>query len=83
MPPFDLARLNALGSQFVTRPSLAHYVATRDELEERATSVLERIASGELDIRIGARFARSEAAEAHRALEGRQTIGKLLLLTGA
>jgi NADPH2:quinone reductase len=80
VPPFDLGRLNALGSLFVTRPSLAHYTATRAELEERAGAVLGAVAEGALRVRIGARFPLAEAAAAHRALEGRATTGKVLLL---
>ncbi len=80
VPPFDLQRLNASGSLFVTRPSLAHYTATRDELEWRAGDVLGDIANGELDIRVGARFALADAAAAHEALEGRRTTGKVLLI---
>ena len=81
VPPFDLARLNGMGSLFVTRPSLAHYTATREELEERAGAVLAAVASGALDVRIGAEFPLAEAAAAHRALEGRATTGKVLLRT--
>jgi len=80
VPPFDLGRLNALGSLFVTRPSLAHYTASPRELELRAGAVLGAAAAGRLHVRIGARFALSEAAEAHRALEGRRTTGKVLLV---
>lgn len=80
VPPFDLQRLNAGGSLFVTRPSLAHYVATRAELEERAGAVLGAAARGELEVRIAQRFPLAEAAEAHRALEGRAASGKLLLI---
>jgi len=80
VPAFDLQRLNAGGSLFVTRPSLAHYVATRAELEERSAAVLGAVARGELHVRIGARFPLAQAAEAHRALEGRGTSGKLLLV---
>jgi NADPH2:quinone reductase len=79
VPPFDLQRLNQHGSLFVTRPSLAHYTASREELESRASDVFESIASGALDIRIGATFAFEAAADAHRALEGRKTTGKVLL----
>jgi NADPH2:quinone reductase len=82
VPPFDLQRLNAGGSLFVTRPSLAHYTATREELEMRASGVLDAVAGGRLDVRIGARFALAEAADAHRALEGRRTTGKVILLPG-
>ncbi len=80
VPPFDLGRLNALGSLFATRPSLAHYTASPRELELRAGAVLGAAAAGRLHVRIGARFALSEAAEAHRALEGRRTTGKVLLV---
>jgi NADPH2:quinone reductase len=79
VPPFDLQRLNAGGSLVVTRPSLAHFVATRDELLMRADAVLGAIARGALDVRIGARFPLERAADAHRALEGRATTGKVLL----
>ena len=80
VPPFDLQRLNAGGSLFVTRPSLAHYTATRSELEERAARCSAPLRSGELDVRIGGRFPLERAADAHRALEGRGTTGKLLLV---
>ena len=80
VPPFDLGRLNGLGSLFVTRPSLAHYTADRAELELRAGAVLGAVADGSLSVRIGARYPLAEAEEAHRALEGRRTTGKVLLI---
>jgi NADPH2:quinone reductase len=80
VPPFDLQVLNSKGGLFVTRPSLAHYTATREELLQRANDVLEWAATGKLKVRIGARFPLSEAAEAHRQLSGRKTTGKVLLL---
>jgi NADPH2:quinone reductase len=80
VPPFDLNRLNAMGSLFVTRPSLAHYTASRAELLERAGAVLGAIAGGDLQVRIGARFPLAQARAAHDALEGRRTTGKVLLL---
>ncbi len=80
VPPFELQQLNNLGSLFVTRPSLAHYTATRDELEERAGDVLEAVAAGRLDVRIGLEVPLEKAAEAHRALEARRTTGKVLLI---
>lgn len=80
VPPFDLGRLNGMGSLFVTRPSLAHYTATREELLLRAGAVLSAVARGELAVRIGARFPLADAAEAHRALEGRRTTGKVILV---
>jgi len=81
VPPFDLQRLNAGGSLVVTRPSLAHFTATRAELELRAGAVLGAIAEGWLDVRIGARFPLARAADAQRALEARETTGKVLLQT--
>lgn len=80
VPPFDLQQLNARGSLFVTRPSLAHYTASREELVERARAVLGAIAGGRLDVRIGATFPMAKAPEAHEALESRRTTGKVLLL---
>jgi NADPH2:quinone reductase len=80
IPPFEIRRLTDLGSLFVTRPSLTHYIATRDEFEMRAGAVFTAIASGALHVRIGSRFPLGEAAAAHRALEGRATTGKVLLI---
>jgi len=80
VPLFDLQQLNQRGSLFVTRPSLAHYIASRAELELRAGAVLEAIAAAELQVRIGATFPLERAADAHRALEGRATTGKVILL---
>src|SRR5205814_327752 len=80
VPPCDLQRLNRGGSLFVTRPSLTHYTADRAELELRAGAVLDAVAAGRLRVRVGARFPLAEAAAAHRALEGRATTGKVLLL---
>ncbi len=80
VPPFDLQRLNSGGSLFVTRPTLAHHVATADERARRWREVAEPAAAGALQVRVGATFPLSEAADAHRALEGRATTGKVLLL---
>lgn len=80
VPPFELRRLNDLGSLFITRPSLMHYTRDRAELELRANAVLGAVADGRLRVRIGARFRLADAATAHRALEGRETTGKVLLL---
>ena len=79
VPPFDLQTLNAKGGLFVTRPSLAHYTATRDELEKRAGDVLGWLASEELTVRVDSSHPLADAAEAHRRLEGRETTGKVLL----
>jgi NADPH2:quinone reductase len=79
--PFDPQRLNQGGSLFLTRPGLAHYVATPDKLRMRAHAVFAGIAAGWLRVRIDRRLPLTEAAEAHRLLEGRHTAGKLLLVT--
>ncbi len=80
VPPFDPQILNRKGSLFLTRPTLNHYVATREELVSRAADLFRWIESGELAIRIGAEFPLDRAADAHRALAGRQTTGKVLLV---
>ena len=80
VPPFDLQRLNPAGSLFVTRPTLVHYTATREELLERAGDVLSMIADGTLRIAIGGRYSLDEAVQAYRDLEGRATTGKLLIV---
>jgi NADPH2:quinone reductase len=78
--PFDLQLLSQKGSLYVTRPSLAHYVPNRAELLDRAGEVLGGVASGALAVRIGHEFPLTQAAEAHRELEGRRTTGKVLLI---
>jgi NADPH2:quinone reductase len=80
VPPFDIQRLNSAGSLFLTRPSLAHYVATREELEWRTAEVLGALAGGTLQIEVGGRYPLTDAAAAYDALEGRRTTGKLLLI---
>jgi NADPH2:quinone reductase len=80
VPPFDAALLAQKGSLYLTRPSLAQYALTREELLWRAGDVLNWITTGELKLRIEKTFPLSEAAEAHRQLEGRATTGKILLL---
>ena len=82
VPPFDPMRLEAGGSLFLTRPSLRHYAARREELLERAGEVFGWIADGKLDVRIGARYRLDEARRAQEDLAGRKTTGKLLLLPG-
>jgi NADPH:quinone reductase len=79
VPPVDLARL-AKGSYFLTRPTLVHYTATRSELLGRARHLFDLVAAGGLRVRIDRTFPLGEAAQAHRALTGRATTGKLLLL---
>jgi NADPH2:quinone reductase len=80
VPPFDPQVLNRKGSLYLTRPTLAHYVATRDELLARAGQVLGWVADGSLSVRIGREYPLVEAAEAQRALAGRETTGKVVLL---
>jgi NADPH:quinone reductase len=70
---------NAKGSLFLTRPSLGHYTATREELLQRAGEVLGWVRDGKLKLRMEFEFPLKDAAEAHRALEGRKTTGKVLL----
>lgn len=80
VPPFDLQRLNAAGSLYVTRPTLGHYLRTREELLWRSTELLDAVASGQLRVEIGGRYSFADAAKAYDDLEGRRTTGKLLLL---
>jgi NADPH2:quinone reductase len=77
--PIAPLRLSRCGSLYLTRPSLVHYIATREELLRRAGDVLGGIASGKLDVRIGKELPLAEAASAHRLLEGRQSTGKVIL----
>ncbi len=79
VPPVDPTILNTRGSLFLTRPSLAHYAATREELLWRANDVLNLVASGRLKLRIDRVYPLGSAAEAYRDLEGRKSAGKLLL----
>jgi NADPH:quinone reductase len=81
VPPFDLIKLSQKGSLYVTRPTLGHYTATREELEWRANDVLQMIVDGHVKLRIHHVYPLTEAAQAHRDLEGRKTTGKLLLAT--
>ena len=78
--PMDLQLLNANGSLFVTRPSLNHHIASREELMQRSGDVLGWIRDGKLKLRVETTFPLDKAGEAHRALEGRKTTGKVLLI---
>lgn len=80
VPPVNLQRLSAAGSLFVTRPSMGHYLRTPAERAWRASELFDAVVNGTLDVRAKERFALSDAAEAHRALEGRLTTGKVLLV---
>ena len=77
---FDLGRLSAGGSLYVTRPTLMTYVAEDEALRANASEVLEMIASGRVRVPVNQRYALSNAAEAHRALEARETTGSTVLL---
>ena len=68
------------GSVYLTRPNLQAYTANRDELQWRAGDVLKWIAEGRLKIHIGGEYKLADAAQAHRDLEGRGTMGKLVLI---
>jgi NADPH:quinone reductase len=80
VPPFDPQRLNTGGSLYLTRPTLAHYVADRAELLWRAGDLFTWIGDGELDVRIGGQYPLADACRAHEDLAARRTTGKLLLL---
>ena len=80
VPTFDLIRLAPLGSLYVTRPILKHYILSRHELLQRAMSVFDAIASGTLKLRIERVYQLNEVAQAHRDLETRSTTGKLLIV---
>ncbi|HEX4836160.1 MAG TPA: quinone oxidoreductase [bacterium] len=80
VPPVDPQILSAKGSLFLTRPTMGHYTATRDELLWRAGDVLGWVASGRLKVRIDSTFPLANAGEAHHRLESRQSAGKILLV---
>jgi NADPH2:quinone reductase len=81
--PVDPLPTNLLaqkGSLFLTRPTMYHYTSTRDELESAASDLFAMVSSGKVRIEVGQRFALRDAAEAHRALEGRRTTGSTVLV---
>jgi NADPH2:quinone reductase len=80
VPPVAPLRLSQGGSLFLTRPTLSHYIASRQELEWRAGDVFRWIQDGTLSIRVGATYPLAEAAQAHRDLQERKTTGKVLLV---
>lgn len=80
VPDFNLQRLNGSGSLYVTRPSLAFYLRSAEERRWRSSEVFGAVADGSLRVRIGARYALSDAAQAHEDLQSRRTTGKILLL---
>ena len=80
VPPFDPQILNAKGSLFLTRPTLVHYTASRDELEWRSRNIFDAMVRGRLKVRIGQTYPLEDAARAHEDLEARRTTGKVLLI---
>jgi NADPH2:quinone reductase len=80
--PVDPMLLSSKGSLFLTRPTLAHYAAARDELLERSRELFEWVAAGRLSVRVGARYTLDQARQAHEDLESRSTTGKSLIIPG-
>lgn len=80
VPPFELQRLNAAGSLFITRPTVAHHIATKEEYRQRCADIFAAIAQNRLDVRIGKRYGLMEAPQSHDDLFSGQTTGKLLLI---
>ena len=80
VPPFDLIKLSTMGSLFVTRPTLKDYIATRAELEERASAVFNWVLEGKLKVRCEHTYPLADAAQAQIDIASRKTTGKLLLI---
>ena len=81
VPPMDLQLLNSMGSLFITRPTLADYIATREELESRTNELFQEILDAKLKVEIGGEYPLADASQAHLDIESRNTSGKLLLIT--
>jgi NADPH2:quinone reductase len=80
VPPFSLSELASRGSLYITRPSLAHYAATRADLEAMAADLFNMVTSGKVKIEVNQKFPLADAAKAHIALESRKTTGSTILL---
>ena len=80
VPPFDIQRLNALGSLYLTRPTIRDYLLSGEERQWRARELFDMVEAGTLNVRIGATYPLAEAGRAHEDLEGRKTTGKVLLV---
>jgi NADPH2:quinone reductase len=80
VPPVDPQRLNAAGSVYLTRPTLAHFTRTADEFSWRAGEVLDAIADGSITITVSERYRLEDAEKAHRDLQGRKTVGSIVLV---
>jgi NADPH:quinone reductase len=79
VPPVDPQRLNAAGSVYLTRPSRLHFIRTRDEFTWRTNQLFDAIATGTVKVNVSARYPLKDAAQAHRDLEGRRTVGSVVL----
>ena len=82
VPPFDLQRLNAAGSVYLTRPSRPHFMRTREEFAWRTGELFTAIAAGTIQVTVSRRYPLQEAAQAHHDLEGRKTVGSVVLTPG-
>src|SRR6185436_6856411 len=80
VPPIDPGILAQKGSLFMTRPTLVHHIASNEELRTRAKDLFDWVAAGKLKLRLEHEYPLKDSAEAHRALEGRKTTGKVLLI---
>ena len=79
VPPVDPQRLNAAGSVYLTRPSRLHFIRTRDEFTWRTNQLFDAIATGTVKVNVSAHYPLKDAAQAHRDLEGRRTVGSVVL----
>lgn len=80
VPPIDLLQLSQRGSLFITRPSLMHYTAKRDDLVALGTELFAQVVAGTVRIEVNQTYALSDASQAHRDLEGRKTTGSTILI---
>ena len=79
VPPMDPQRLNAAGSVYLTRPSRPHFMRTRDEFSWRTSQLFDAIGSGAITVTVSGRYPLKDAAQAHRDLQGRKTVGSVVL----
>jgi len=79
VPPVDPQRLNAAGSVYLTRPALVHFTRTGEEFAWRSGELFDAIAEGSLDVTVSRSYPLADAAQAHRDLQGRQTVGSIVL----
>jgi NADPH2:quinone reductase len=78
--PVDPQRLNAAGSVYLTRPTLVHFTRTEQEFAWRSGELFDAIAAGSISVTVSARYQLADAAQAHRDLQGRQTVGSIVLV---